>query len=116
MPTANYQKGESFSVQFVWRLPSEDYIRAVFAADVVDIVPAADKYIVRLRELVAGRQESTSGEMRPVAALTQEYWALVGRLQGRRVTIAFESDDGRPLHLRLETLTGEHNFFFRFDK
>jgi hypothetical protein len=54
--------------------------------------------------------------MRPVAALTQEYWALVGRLQGRRVTIAFESDDGRPLHLRLETLTGEHNFFFRFDK
>jgi hypothetical protein len=50
-----------------------------------------------------------------VADLTREYWALVGRLQGRRITIAFEAADGRPLHLRLETLTGEHNFFFRFD-
>jgi hypothetical protein len=71
---------------------------------------------VRLQELIAGRQESAAGETRPVPDLTREYWALVGRLQGRRITIAFEAADGRPLQLRLETLTGEHNFFFRFDK
>ena len=115
MPTAHYEKGESFSVQFVWKLPDGDYVRAVFTAVVQDIVPAADKYIVRLQELIAGRQESATGEMRPVEALTREYWQLVGRLQGRRVTVAFESDTGQSLHMRLETLTGEHNFFFRFD-
>ncbi|MCB8944382.1 MAG: hypothetical protein H6658_11595 [Ardenticatenaceae bacterium] len=115
MPEAHYQKGEFFPVQFVWRLPDGDFIRAVFKADVLDIVPAADKYVVCLRELMAGRQESATGEMRPVEELTREYWRLVGRLQGRRVTVAFECDTGKSLHMRLETLTGEHNFFFRFD-
>lgn len=115
MSTVPYQKGDSFPAQFVWRLPDGDYIRAVFTVEVLAIVSAADKYIVRLKELVAGRQESAGGEVRPVADLTREYWTLVGRLQGRRITIAFEAADGRPLHLRLETLTGEHNFFFRFD-
>ncbi len=102
-------------MQFVWKLPDGDYVRAVFMAVVVDIVPAADKYIVRLQELIAGRQESATGEMRSVEALAREYWQLVGRLQGRHVTVAFESDTGRSLHMRLETLTGKHNFFFRFD-
>ena len=102
-------------MQFVWKLPDGDFVRAVFTAVILDVVPAADKYVVRLQELIAGRQESGIGEMRPVEALTREYWQLIGRLQGRRVTVAFESDTGRPLHLRLETLTGEHNFFFRFD-
>ena len=115
MPIANYQKGESFPVQFVWKLPDDDYVRAVFTTVVLDIVPAADKYIVCLQELVAGRQESATGEMRETEGLTREYWQLIGRLQGRRVTVAFESDTGKPLHMRLETLTGEHNFFFRFD-
>lgn len=115
MPTAHFKKGESFPVQFVWRLPDGDYVRAVFTAVILDIVPAADKYIVRLQELIAGRQESATGQMRPSGELTRDYWQLIGRLQGRRVTIAFESDNGRPLHMRLETLTGEHNFFFRFD-
>ena len=115
MPTAHHQKGESFPVQFVWRLPDGDYVRAVFTAVILDIVPAADKYVVRLQELVAGRQESSTGEMRPVEELTRMYWQLVGRLQGRRVTVAFECDTGKSLHMRLETLTGEHNFFFRFD-
>lgn len=115
MPTANYQKGESFPVQFVWKLPDGDYVRAVFTAVILDIVPAADKYIVRLQELVAGRQESSTGEMRAAEGLTREYWQMIGRLQGRRVTVAYESDNGQSLYMRLETLTGEHNFFFRFD-
>lgn len=116
MSTAPYQKGDSFSIQFVWQLPDGDYVRAVFAADVLAIEAAAEKYTVYLRELIAGRQESAAGQMRPTAALTREYWGLVGRLQGRRIIVAFEGADGRPLHLRLETLTGEHNFFFRFEE
>jgi hypothetical protein len=116
MPAPHYQKGDSFPVQFVWRLPDGDTIRALFTVEVLALVPAADKYIVRLQELTAGRQESADGVTRPVADLTREYWQLVGRLQDRRITIAFEAVDGRPLHLRLATLTGEHDFFFRFDK
>jgi hypothetical protein len=77
----------------------------VFTAVVLELQPAADKYVVRLGELMAGRQESATGEMRSPEALTRAYWQLVGRLQRRRVTLAYESDDGRPLHLRLATLT-----------
>ena len=116
MSTAPYRIGDSFSIQFVWHLPNGDYVRAVFTADVLAIDKVAEKYTIFLRELIAGRQESAAGQMRPTAALTREYWELVGRLQGRRIIIAFEGADGRPLHLRLETLTGEHNFFFRFEE
>jgi hypothetical protein len=114
MPQAGHKVGESFPVQFAWRLPDGDYIRAVFQAEVLEMVPAADKYIVRLNELIAGRQESAEGEMRPPEAFSQHYWALVGRIVGNKVTIAYEVEDGRALHMRLATLTGEHNFFTRF--
>jgi hypothetical protein len=40
---------------------------------------------------------------------------LVGKLIGRKITIAYEADDSRALYLRLETLTGEHNFFTRYE-
>ena len=46
MPEAHYQPGQSFPVQFAWRLPNEEYLRAVFQADVLELVPAADKYVV----------------------------------------------------------------------
>lgn len=114
MPAASYKVGESFPVQFAWRLPDEDYIRAVFRAEVLDFVPAADKYIVRLTELIAGRQEDADGALRPSDQFNREYWALVGRLVGQKLTIAYEVDDGRAVHLRLATLTGEHNYFFRY--
>lgn len=114
MPKANHTIGDSFPVQFVWKLPDGDFLRAVFEAEILDIVPKADKYIVRLNKLVAGRQETAAGEMRPKEALSQEYWALVGELIGNKVTIAYEVEDGRALHMRLTTLTGEHNFFYRF--
>jgi hypothetical protein len=39
---------------------------------------------------------------------------LVDKLVGRRLSLAFEADDAHAIHLRLETLTGEHNFFYRF--
>ncbi len=114
MPTANHKIGESFAVQFAWQLPNDDYIRAVFNAEILDIVPAADKYIVRLTELMAGRQESPDGEMRDKEELDREYWALVGQVIGNKLTIAYETEDGRAVHLRLATLTGEHNYFTRF--
>ena len=114
MPTSNYEIGESFSVQFAWKIPGDDYVRAVFRAEVIDLVPKADKYVVVLTELIAGRQESSEGETRPLAMHAKQYWFLVGQLVGKKLSLAYEADDGRALHLRLTTLTGEHDFFHRF--
>jgi hypothetical protein len=41
---------------------------------------------------------------------------MVGELIGKRVYLAFEVDDGRPIRLRLDTLTQEHSFFTRLDE
>lgn len=115
MPTAHYEVGDSFPLQFAWRLPEGDYIRAVFQAEVMDLVPEADKYVVRLKKLVAGRQENEDGELKPQETFSSEYWALVDGLVGRKITIAYEADDSRAIHMRLATLTGEHNFFSRYE-
>lgn len=117
MPTdrTQYQIGQSFPVQFAWHLPDGDYIRAVFEALVLDLVPNADKYVIRLTELIAGRQENSQGQLRPQEKFSTEYWRLVGDLIGRKLTIAFEADDSRAINLRLATLTGEHNYFSRFE-
>lgn len=115
MPEAHYQPGQSFPVQFAWRLPNGEYVRAVFEAEIFDLVPAADKYLVRLNRLLAGREETADGQPKPETALSQDYWRLVGKLIGRKITLAYEADDGRALYLRLETLTGEHNFFTRYE-
>ena len=115
MPLANYQPGESFPVQFVWELPGGDYVRAVFDAEVEKLDFHLDRYLLRLRELRAGRQETPAGEIRPKEALARRYWAMVGALVGKRIHLAFEVDDGRPIKLRLDTLTQEHTFFTRLD-
>ncbi len=114
MPEAHYKIGDVFPAQFAWQMPDGDYLRAVFDAEVLSIVPAADKYVVRLRRLVAGRQEDSEGTLKPDETFQGEYWALVEKLVGRRLSLAFEADDAHAVHLRLETLTGEHNFFYRF--
>ncbi len=113
-PEAHYQPGHSFPVQFAWRLPDGEYLRAVFQADVLELVTAANKYVARLSVLLAGREETTDGEPKPPEALTRAYWDLVGSLLGRTITLPYEADDGRALYLRLETLTGEHNYFTRY--
>lgn len=115
MPDAHFQIGDSFPVQFAWKLPEGDYIRAVFEAEVLDLVPAADKYVVRLNRLVAGRQETELGERMETASFSREYWPMVGQIVGKTITLAYEADDSRALHLRLATLTGEHSFFTRFE-
>lgn len=115
MPESHFNPGDSFPVQFAWRLPDGGYIRAIFQAEVLDLVPSADKYLVRLSDLIAGREEDANGEALPAAATSREYWAMVGALAGKRITIAYEVDDGRALYMRLATLTGEHNFFTRYE-
>lgn len=115
MPEANCQPGESFHIQFVWELPDGDYVRAVFRAEVEKLDFSLDRYLLRLAELKAGRQETPAGEMRPKGALSARYWRMVGDLVGKRVYLAFEVDDGRPIKLRLDTLTQEHSFFTRLD-
>lgn len=116
MPEAIYTIGETFPVQFAWRLPNNDYLRVVFAAEILDTVPAADKYVVRLNKLIAGRQENKDGELRPQEQFSQEYWAMVADLIGNKISVAYEAQNGHALHMRLATLTGEHNFFTRFEK
>lgn len=115
MPIANYEPGEAFPVHFVWELPDGDYVRAIFEAEVEELDFSLDRYLLRLRDLKAGRQETPSGEMRPKEELSRPYWAMVGALIGKRVHLAFEVDDGRPIKLRLDTLTQEHRFFTRLD-
>ena len=115
MPVANHQPGESFVVQFAWRLPDGEYLRAMFQADIVDLVPGADKYVVRLSRFLAGREDDVEGQVKPLESLEGAYWGQVRGLEGRRITISYEADDARPLYLRLATLTGEHNFFSRYE-
>lgn len=115
MPNAHYQPGQSFALQFAWRLTDGDYVRAIYQADVLELAPAADKYIVRLSKLLAGREDDAEGAVKPLNTLEGSYWDLARGLVGRKITIAYEADDGRPLYLRLATLTGEHNFFTRYE-
>lgn len=116
MPKANYDVGQSFRVQFVWRLPDGDFLRAFFDCEVMHQDSVSDKYVLRLNEFSAGRQESSSGVMRAFPEVNKQYWAKVVDLEGNKISLAFEADDGRPLWLRLETLTGEHNFFRRLNE
>jgi hypothetical protein len=108
--------GEQFSVQFVWRIPDGDFLRSLFAVEVLARDSLSEKYVILLKEFTAARQESSEGTMRSLEELNKEYWVLVSELVGKRISLAYEADDGRPLWLRLETLTGEHNFFSRLNE
>lgn len=114
-PQAGYQPGQSFPLQLAWRLPDGGYLRAVFRAEVLELVDSASKYVVRLASLEAGREEDAGGGALPAEQISRAYWDLVGGLIGRTITIAYEADDGHAIYLRLETLTGEHNFFTRYE-
>jgi hypothetical protein len=115
MPTANYEPGESFPLHFVWQLPDGDYLRAVYRAEVLAHDLSLDRYLLRLGELMVGRQETPQGEMRPKEEMALPFWKMVTELIGKQVYLAFEVDDGRPIRLRLDTLTQEHRFFTRLD-
>lgn len=116
MVEAKYRTGERFHIHFVWQLPDDgDFVRAVFDAEVLGLDARSDKYLVKLVSFVAGRQESAQGVPREQSQLAHDYWRLVLQKLGRKVEVAFEADDERPLRLRLSTLTEEHKFFRRFE-
>jgi hypothetical protein len=113
---AHYGIGDRFNVQFVWRLPDDDYLRAIFRLHVEALDVADARYIGTLEALLAGRQEAPDGSPRPSAALSSDHWARVGAFVGQRIKLAYEADDGRALHMRYATLSGEHDFFRRYDE
>jgi hypothetical protein len=115
MMQPTYRPGQRFHVQFVWQAPEGDFLRAVFEVEVLGIDPKLDRYLLRLERLVAGRQEAVDGTARPEGEVSKEHWALVGRIIGKKIYLAYEADDGRPLRLRFATLTGEHTLFSRLD-
>jgi hypothetical protein len=116
MGSAKFTVGDTFRIQFVWRIPNQDFLRAIFDVKVLHQDTLSNKYVVHLDKFLAGRQESSEGEMRPSEEISRDYWTLISELAGRRISVAYEVEDGRPLWLRLETLTGEHNFFSRLDE
>lgn len=115
MPQASRKIGESFNIHFVWKIPNNHYLRALFEATILDIDLEADRYLIKLPRLIAKKEEDDTGSGLPEAEHTAEYWEMVYRLTGRMAHVAFEADDGRPLFLRLPTLTLEHKYFTRYE-
>jgi len=113
---AQYNINDSFRIHFVWKLPNEDFARAIFMVNVTEIQPQEDRYLVQLTKLIAGVQEAPDGTARPQAEYDKQWWANIVALQSRYIQIAYEAADGRPLYMRLPTLTSEHTFFFRYDE
>jgi hypothetical protein len=109
------QPDDTFTVQFVWRLKEGNFVRAFFKASVLELHAEAEKYLVQLDELLAGQEEGSGGAILPKEEMTLPYWAMVVRLIGRKVLLAAEVADGRPVRLRLATLMGLHNFFYRYE-
>lgn len=105
--------GDSYDIQFVWRLPDNDLIRAVFRATVVEDQQFEGRYLVGLSTFVAGRQEAPDGTVRAREQMAVALWQRIFSFVGRKVQVAYESAENRPLYLRYATLTGEHNFFDR---
>ena len=105
MVDARYNPGESFPLHFVWQIPDGDYVRAVFRAEVLAHDLSLDRYLLRLAELLSGRQE-TPERNAPERELALPCWKMVTALIGKRVYLAFEVDDGRPILLRLDVDPG----------
>lgn len=114
MPIANRSVGDSFRIHFVWRIPNGHYVHGLFEAKVLDIDTEADRYLVSIPNLLAKREEDEDGTALLEDNHTAKYWEMVHQLIGRKAHVAFEADDGRPLYLRLPTLTLEHKFFTRY--
>ncbi|MEM7798484.1 MAG: hypothetical protein AAF633_04765 [Chloroflexota bacterium] len=114
MPQANHKIGDTFKLQFVWQLPHKGFARAVFNAKVEAFDHFQERYIVFLERLLAKREEDADGTMLDVQQWAQGYWELIAGLEGRRVAVGYEAQDGRPLRLRLATLTLEHGFFTKY--
>lgn len=110
-----HQIGHHFPIQFVWELPNGDFLRAIFETTVIDHHHDTARYLLTLDKFAAGRQEAPNGQMRPREAIDPHHWQLVHNLVGRKIDLAYETDDNRPIRLKLNTLTLEHKFFTRYE-
>lgn len=110
-----FDLNETFPIQFVWKLETGDFLRAIFTVRVLEMDWEMLRYRIVLESFDAGRQESEVGELRPQEQYARDDWARVAQLVGRQIKVAFEVDDGRPIRLKYETLTGENRFFFRVE-
>ncbi len=107
--------GDNYQVQFVWKLPNYDYLRAFFSVTIDEIDIYEERYVVTLDALLGGRQEAADGSIRAVDEMSKPLWANIVGFIGRKVRLPYESADKQPMHLKYPTLTGEHNFFSRFE-
>ncbi len=107
--------GDKVQMHFVWKLPNEDYLRAIFDTEIVAILPESNRYLLVLQKWVAGRQETAVGEMRSEEEISLKFWQLVDQLVDHKAAVAYEAVDGNPLHLRLTTLLQIHPFFTRYN-
>ena len=113
---AELSVGDVFEIYFVWRIEGDDVIRVFYKAEVVEDQPHENRYMVVLREFVRGRQEAPDGTPREKEELAFDHWRKIFSFVSNRVQVAYEAQDGRPLYLRLATLTGEHTFFERHNE
>ena len=105
--------GEQFQLQFVWRLPNDDYVRALFQARIREIQYHEERYLVELEGLIGGMQEAADGSVRPKNDMDKERWARIVALSGRTVQVAYEAAK-QPLYMKLATLDTPHTFFTRY--
>ena len=110
-----FEVGDQYRVQFVWKLPNYDFMRVFFEVSILEIDLFEERFVVRLESMVGGRQEAPDGSMRSEDEMAKPLWGRVVGFIGRKVRLPFESAEGHPLHLKYPTLTGEHNFFTRFE-
>lgn len=116
MISAKYKENEQFELQFVWKIPNGDFVRAIYTVQVVALDHFLARYVIQLTDLKAGRQEDEQGVARTPEQFSREYWTYANELVGRKAKVAFEVDDGAPIRLRVDTLTRQHRFFTRLDE
>lgn len=105
--------GDSYQVQLVWKLPDFDFMRAVYQVTVCEIDRFEERYLVKIDGLAGGVQEAPDGSPRPPEEMTKQLWRHVVDFVGNYIRLPYESTDGRPLHLKFATLSGQHSFFTR---
>ena len=79
----NLTVGDTFKVHFVWKLPEDEYARALFEAEIIEVQPREDRYLVILREMIGGRQELPDGTLRTREEMPTRYWRRIVGFIGR---------------------------------
>ena len=111
-----FKIGDSYKIHYVWRLPNDDYIRALFKVTVVEVDLFEERYLARIDALEGAVQEAPDGSRRPAEEMDKVLWRNVLSFVGNLIRVPYESADGRPLHIKYPTLTGEHDYFTKHNR